>query len=78
MPYENMIIPLMNFVKEIGGDFHQINLLNTGIGILFFLYVILVLQMSVSLKIQTFSYKLRKAKKLILQAILTNYRNFKY
>lgn len=25
MPYENMIIPLMNFVKEIGGDFHQMN-----------------------------------------------------
>jgi hypothetical protein len=23
MPYENMIIPLMNFLKEIGGDFHQ-------------------------------------------------------
>lgn len=22
MPYENMIIPLMNFLKEIGGDFH--------------------------------------------------------
>jgi len=25
MPYENMIIPLMNFLKEIGGDFHQMN-----------------------------------------------------
>lgn len=23
MPYENMVIPLMNFLKEIGGDFHQ-------------------------------------------------------
>lgn len=23
MPYENMIIPLMNFLNEIGGDFHQ-------------------------------------------------------
>ena len=23
MPYENMIIPLMNFLKEIGGDFHR-------------------------------------------------------
>jgi hypothetical protein len=23
MPYDNMIIPLMNFVREIGGDFHQ-------------------------------------------------------
>jgi hypothetical protein len=23
MPYNNMIIPLMNFVKEIGGDFHS-------------------------------------------------------
>lgn len=23
MPYENMIIPLINFLKEIGGDFHQ-------------------------------------------------------
>ncbi len=25
MPYDNMIIPLMNFLKEIGGDFHQMN-----------------------------------------------------
>lgn len=25
MPYENMVIPLMNFLKEIGGDFHQMN-----------------------------------------------------
>lgn len=25
MPYENMIIPLMNFLKEIGGDFHAMN-----------------------------------------------------
>jgi uncharacterized protein with ParB-like and HNH nuclease domain len=25
MPYENMIIPLMNFLNEIGGDFHQMN-----------------------------------------------------
>lgn len=25
MPYENMLIPLMNFLKEIGGDFHQMN-----------------------------------------------------
>lgn len=25
MPYENMAIPLMNFLKEIGGDFHQMN-----------------------------------------------------
>jgi hypothetical protein len=26
MPYDNMIIPLMNFVLEIGGDFHQMSL----------------------------------------------------
>ena len=25
MPYDNMIIPLINFLKEIGGDFHQMN-----------------------------------------------------
>lgn len=25
MPYDNMIIPLMNFLKEIGGDFHLMN-----------------------------------------------------
>lgn len=25
MPYENMMIPLMNFLKEIGGDFHKMN-----------------------------------------------------
>ncbi len=25
MPYENMVIPLINFLKEIGGDFHQMN-----------------------------------------------------
>ena len=25
MPYDNMIIHLMNFLKEIGGDFHQMN-----------------------------------------------------
>lgn len=25
MPYENMVIPLMNFLKEIGGDFHLMN-----------------------------------------------------
>ncbi len=25
MPYNNMVIPLMNFLKEIGGDFHQMN-----------------------------------------------------
>ena len=25
MPYENMVIPLMNFLKEIGGDFHFMN-----------------------------------------------------
>ncbi len=25
MPYENMIIPLINFLKEIGGDYHQMN-----------------------------------------------------
>ncbi len=25
MPYENMVIPMMNFLKEIGGDFHQMN-----------------------------------------------------
>ena len=25
MPYENMVIPLMNFLKEIGGDFHQMS-----------------------------------------------------
>jgi len=25
MPYDNMIIPMMNFLKEIGGDFHQMN-----------------------------------------------------
>lgn len=25
MPYDNMIIPLMNFLKEIGGDFHKMN-----------------------------------------------------
>jgi hypothetical protein len=26
MPYDNMTIPLMNFLKEIGGDFHAMNL----------------------------------------------------
>jgi hypothetical protein len=25
MPYNNMVIPLMNFLKEIGGDFHKMN-----------------------------------------------------
>jgi len=25
MPYENMVMPLMNFLREIGGDFHQMN-----------------------------------------------------
>lgn len=25
MPYENMVIPLINFLKEIGGDFHIMN-----------------------------------------------------
>jgi len=25
MPYDNMIIPLMNFLREIGGDFHLMN-----------------------------------------------------
>ncbi len=25
MPYDNMVIPLMNFLKEIGDDFHQMN-----------------------------------------------------
>lgn len=25
MPYENMLIPLINFLKEIGGDFHQMS-----------------------------------------------------
>jgi hypothetical protein len=25
MPYENMVIPLINFLKEIGGDFHQMS-----------------------------------------------------
>ena len=25
MPYDNMIIPLMNFLMEVGGDFHQMN-----------------------------------------------------
>jgi hypothetical protein len=25
MPYENMVIPLMNFLKEIGGDYHTMN-----------------------------------------------------
>ena len=25
MPYENMVIPLINFLKEIGGDFHKMN-----------------------------------------------------
>ncbi|RDC64290.1 GmrSD restriction endonuclease domain-containing protein [Adhaeribacter pallidiroseus] len=26
MPYDNMIIPLMNFLQEVGGDFHRMNL----------------------------------------------------
>ena len=26
IPYDNMIIPLINFLKEIGGDFHQMNI----------------------------------------------------
>lgn len=25
MPYENMVIPMINFLREIGGDFHQMN-----------------------------------------------------